>query len=206
MKRYLKFLPLAALTVIMISCAPKAVVKEDISSQAAPAAEAGKEEAKGTVVVPEEKVATETITTQNAKAQEAAPKESAEKYSSLGPGDEITKMAEQTGKLEPVHFDFDKYNIRDEDKETLNKDAKWLKLNSAVRVRIEGHADERGDAEYNLALGEKRAESVKKFLEASGIKISRLSTVSYGKEKPVDPGHTEEAWAKNRRAEFDIQK
>ncbi len=75
---------------------------------------------------------------------------------------------------------------------------------STVKIQIEGHCDERGTAEYNLALGERRANSAKKYLVSLGIPADRLSTISYGKEMPLDPGHNEEAWAKNRRAHFII--
>ncbi|MBI5810746.1 MAG: peptidoglycan-associated lipoprotein Pal [Deltaproteobacteria bacterium] len=126
------------------------------------------------------------------------------KYSALAPGDEVTKSAEAGGALLTIHFDFDKYAVRDEDKPLLEKNARWLKLNSGVKVRIEGHADERGENEYNLALGDKRARSVMNYLGAIGINAGRLSTISYGEEKPVDPGHGEDAWARNRRAEFKI--
>ncbi|MBI5587375.1 MAG: peptidoglycan-associated lipoprotein Pal [Deltaproteobacteria bacterium] len=106
--------------------------------------------------------------------------------------------------LYAVHFDFDKYNIREDDKPVLEKNAKWLNLNKKVTVIIEGHADERGETEYNLALGDKRARSVEKYLEALGVSRDRLATISFGEEKPVDPGHDEAAWSKNRRAEFKI--
>ena len=81
-----------------------------------------------------------------------------------------------------------------------------MKKNSALKVRIEGHCDERGSDEYNLALGERRAKAAMNYLVTLGIADKRLSVISYGKEKPVDPGHDEAAWAKNRRAEFVIQK
>ena len=104
--------------------------------------------------------------------------------------------------LHTIYFDFDRYNIRPQDMELLNSNAEWLRQNPDVMVRIEGHADERGDSEYNLALGEKRAMSVRNYLVDLGIDPQRLYTVSYGEERPADPGHNEEAWAKNRRAEF----
>jgi len=104
--------------------------------------------------------------------------------------------------LQAVHFDFDRYFIRDGDKEKLRNNARWLKKNTGVKITIEGHADERGENEYNLALGEKRAMSVKDYLKSLGVDASRISTVSFGEEKPADPDHNEAAWAKNRRAEF----
>ncbi|MCL5966385.1 MAG: peptidoglycan-associated lipoprotein Pal [Deltaproteobacteria bacterium] len=104
--------------------------------------------------------------------------------------------------FENIHFDFDKSLIREDDKPILRKVADDLKKNLSVKITIEGHCDERGTAEYNMALGERRATSAKKYLEGLGIAADRMSTVSYGKERPLDPGHNEEAWARNRRAVF----
>jgi peptidoglycan-associated lipoprotein len=104
--------------------------------------------------------------------------------------------------LTDVHFDFDKYNIRPGDAEILKKDFEWFKENPGQKARIEGHCDERGTVEYNLVLGQKRADSAKSYLMNLGVDGKLLETVSYGKEKPIDPGHNEEAWAKNRRAHF----
>jgi len=104
--------------------------------------------------------------------------------------------------LADIHFDFDRYDLRAQDRETLSRHAQWLTDNASTRVLIEGHCDERGTVEYNLALGEKRARSAKDFLENYGVSASRLEMVSYGKERPLDPGHDESAWAKNRRASF----
>jgi len=106
--------------------------------------------------------------------------------------------------LKDVHFDFDRYDIRPEDGPVLNENAALLMKSPAVKVQIEGHCDERGTAEYNLALGERRANSTKKYLVSLGVPPDHLSTISYGKEAPLDPGHHEEAWAKNRRAHFVI--
>jgi peptidoglycan-associated lipoprotein len=104
--------------------------------------------------------------------------------------------------LEIVHFAFDRYDITPENRSILKQNAKWLKDNANATVQIEGHCDERGTTEYNLALGERRANAVKSYLIKLGIKKARLSTISYGSERPVDPGHDEAAWAKNRRAAF----
>ena len=103
-----------------------------------------------------------------------------------------------------VRFDFDKYTLSEQARETLADHARKLSENPGVKLLIEGHCDEWGTIEYNLALGEKRAETVKQYLVSYGIDPSRLSTISYGKERPVDPGHNEAAWAKNRRCEFKI--
>ena len=98
-----------------------------------------------------------------------------------------------------IHFDFDKYDIRPEDAAILKENAALLEKNPGAKVQIEGHCDERGTIEYNLALGERRANNTKKYLISLGTPESRISTISYGKERPLDPGHNEEAWAKNRR-------
>jgi len=102
--------------------------------------------------------------------------------------------------LKDIHFDFDKYNIRRGDAEILKGNAAFLKKDPKIMIQIEGHCDERGTVEYNLALGERRANNTKKYLVSLGVSADRISTISYGKEKPLDPGHNEEAWAKNRRA------
>jgi len=107
--------------------------------------------------------------------------------------------------LENIHFDYDKSFIRDDAKPVLGEVAAFMKKNPGAKVQIEGHCDERGTPEYNLALGQRRADSTKKYLVNLGIDGSRLSTISYGEEKPADPGHNEAAWAKNRRAVFDIR-
>jgi len=104
--------------------------------------------------------------------------------------------------LKTVYFDFDSAVLRDDARAILDKDIEWLKANPAVRVQLEGHCDERGTEEYNLHLGERRANSVKGYLAKNGIDAGRLFTISYGEQRPVDPGHNEAAWAKNRRVQF----
>ncbi len=104
-----------------------------------------------------------------------------------------------------VYFDFDTAEIRPEYVPTLRAHAEYLVNSPAARLVIEGHCDERGSREYNIALGERRAEAVKRFLEAEGVSPVQLETVSYGEERPVDLGHNEEAWAKNRRGELVYQ-
>ncbi len=106
--------------------------------------------------------------------------------------------------LKDIHFDFDRYDIRPGDAEILKENAALLLRYPKVRIQIEGHCDERGTNEYNLALGERRANSAKRYLVSLGISEDRISTISYGEERPLDPGHNEEAWAKNRRAHFVI--
>jgi peptidoglycan-associated lipoprotein len=103
---------------------------------------------------------------------------------------------------EDVFFEFDQFVLSDSAKAVLNKKGKWLKDRPNSKALIEGHCDERGSTEYNLALGQKRAEAAMQYILALGINPSRVSTISFGKEQPADPGHNEAAWAKNRRAHF----
>ena len=98
-----------------------------------------------------------------------------------------------------VHFAYNEYNIQDQDKSTLQKQATWLNKYPSVQIAVEGHADERGTREYNLALGARRANAVKEFLVSLGVSTSRLQTVSYGKERPICTESTEDCWAQNRR-------
>ncbi len=105
-----------------------------------------------------------------------------------------------------VFFAFDDFSLTPEAKDILSKDAEYLKAFPAVRLKVEGHCDERGTSEYNLGLGERRAASARSYLVSLGIDGKRLETVSFGKEKPFDLGHTEEAWSKNRRAHFVVIK
>jgi len=102
--------------------------------------------------------------------------------------------------LQDAFFDFDKYNVRDDARAALNADGKLLADNKDVRVMVEGHCDERGTVEYNLALGQKRADAAKDYLVKYGVDAGRLSTISYGKERPFAQGHDETAWSQNRRA------
>lgn len=104
--------------------------------------------------------------------------------------------------LKDIHFDFDRYDLRADARATLKANADWLKANASARVEIEGHCDERGTNEYNLALGAKRAQAAKDYLVTLGIAAGRLSTISYGEELPVCKEKTEECWQNNRRARF----
>ncbi len=104
--------------------------------------------------------------------------------------------------LHDIRFDFDKSDIREDAKPDLEKDAEFLKKYPSIKIVIEGHCDERGSVEYNLALGERRAKAARNYLALLGIAEGRMTTVSYGKELPLDPGHSESAWGKNRRSHF----
>lgn len=105
-----------------------------------------------------------------------------------------------------VFFAFDKSDLSKVSKEQLKKEATWLNAHKDLKITIEGHCDERGTREYNLALGERRAETARKFLEANGIDSSRMDTISYGKERPAIVGHDEAAWSQNRRAVTTLSK
>ena len=106
---------------------------------------------------------------------------------------------------EDIYFEYDRYDLTPEAQALLKKKGTWLRANPGVAVYIEGHCDERGTNEYNLALGDRRAEGAKAFLVDLGVASSRLTTISYGEERPKDPGNDEAAWAKNRRAHFVVE-
>ncbi|MBM4186476.1 MAG: peptidoglycan-associated lipoprotein Pal [Gemmatimonadetes bacterium] len=113
--------------------------------------------------------------------------------------------AEVTAAMQtPIYFDLDQDVIRSDAQATLDQKAAIMQANPALRIRIAGHADERGSDEYNIVLGNKRATSAKRYLEAKGIDPSRIETISYGEERPVDSASDENAWSKNRRDEFQV--
>lgn len=118
--------------------------------------------------------------------------------SESGPTAEIALQQE-------IYFEFDQATLTPDAREILIKNGEWLRINSDISIIIEGHCDERGTNEYNLALGDRRAETVKTFLADLGVQSARLKTISYGEERPADPNHSESAWAKNRRAHFLIR-
>jgi len=116
--------------------------------------------------------------------------------------EEVVPMHDQIAGMEKIYFDFDQFTLSAEARDTLADNAKYLKMNDGIQIVIEGHCDERGSDEYNLALGESRAIAAKNYLVSLGISATRLSVISYGEEKPAVMGSNESAWAKNRRAEF----
>ena len=113
---------------------------------------------------------------------------------------EANRQARDRGWIRDAFFDYDASTLSAEAQEALTQSAAWLRSHPEFRIRIEGHCDERGTEQYNLALGERRAESAAAFLAASGVDRTRIETVSYGEERPFETGSTEEAWAQNRRA------
>lgn len=208
--------------VALAGCGPKNLKTEEISAgaeatdkKAGESAPAGGE---NTTVVPDERPAQEQIQTDTVTSAELSPSADATvsgrsepaqtktEYASAPKEERLSAVASEKGQLFTVYFDFDNYSIRDNDAENLAKNARWLGLNQSVKVIVEGHADERGDEEYNLALGDKRAQSVKRYLNDLGISPERLDVISYGEERPAASGHDEDAWSKNRRAEFVLQK
>jgi peptidoglycan-associated lipoprotein len=116
------------------------------------------------------------------------------------PGIAVTE--ERPSQFDDVRFDFDKSEVKEDGRKTCQTVAAFMKKNPGAKLLIEGHCDERGTSEYNLALGERRATAVMTYLVSLGVPKAALSTVSFGEEKPLDPGHDEGAWAKNRRAHF----
>lgn len=118
--------------------------------------------------------------------------------------EEMAAMAQAAFVNEDIHFAFDSFVLDPEAERILGEKAAWLQENTGVGVQIEGHCDERGTSDYNLALGERRANAVQQYLTVLGVDSGRLSTISYGEEQPLDPGHDEAAWSRNRRAHFVI--
>ncbi len=106
------------------------------------------------------------------------------------------------GYLKDAFFDYNRYEIRQDQRDTLEKDAAWLREHPTVKITVEGHCDERGTAQYNMALGQQRAQAVKDYLVGLGIDSSRIQIISYGNERPFAVGHDEKAWAQNRRDHF----
>jgi peptidoglycan-associated lipoprotein len=181
------------LGLILTGCPKKTVVKEEPSVK--------KEEA---ARLEAERAAKEAREKELARIREEEARKAREEFeksliAKKEPG--IEGEVFQSRLLKDIHFDFDKYDIRPRDAEILNGNAALLSKYPTIKVQIEGHCDERGTNEYNLALGERRANNTKKYLISLGISQDRISTISYGEERPSDPGHNEEAWTKNRRAQ-----
>lgn len=116
-------------------------------------------------------------------------------------GSKADFMAKATDR---VYFALDQYTLSDQSRTSLQGQAAWLKQYPNVRVQVEGNADERGTREYNIALGQRRADSVKTYLSSLGVSTGRIDTISYGKDRPIDPGHGEDAWSQNRNAHTNV--
>ena len=169
------------------SCAKKAVVSEPAVTAAA------EEEAEAMRLAAEEEARARAA---RRALEEKRLREEAGERKELGDREQFLN--------EDIHFEFDKSRLLPEGKKILRRKAKWLRTHHDVSVIVEGHCDERGTNEYNMALGDRRARRAKSFLVDLGIARGRLRTISYGEERPLDPRHNEEAWAKNRRAHFVI--
>lgn len=136
------------------------------------------------------------------RAQAEAERRAAEERAAAAAALLTTQL---TGEVQDmINFDFDRSDIRMEDEANLDRKAAIMTANAAVRLRISGHADDRGSDEYNLALGNRRAESAKRYLVNKGVDGSRINIVSFGEERPLDPASNEDAWTKNRRDEFEL--
>ena len=138
--------------------------------------------------------------------KEAAPAPDTAAQQVVSPEPEETDVMAEGKILNTIYFNYDKSELQPASVEVLKKIGEWLTKNPDKKIRIEGHCDERGTAEYNIALGERRALSAKNYLSTMGISSQNITTLSFGEEKPADPAHNEDAWAKNRRAEFKIVK
>ncbi len=196
LERKWEFIIVAALAaaVTISGCAKRAVVKDETVPQ-----NQAVSEAKPEVKAPPAKADWE----KKWEAMEKARKEKeALAKKNAKPQTSAVASAKEVFEFKDIHFDFDKYNLQDEARAVLDKDAQWLNQNKGAQIKIEGNCDERGTAEYNLALGERRANVAAKYLTDMGIDAKRMKTVSYGFERPLDTGHNEEAWAKNRRDHF----
>lgn len=173
---------------LLTGCPKKTVVKEEPSMKKAEEPMAEREKA----------AKLESEEAKKAKEQEFEKSLVAKKE----PG--IAGEVFESSLLKDIHFDFDKYDIRPREAEILKENAALLMKYPKVKIQVEGHCDERGTNEYNLALGERRANAAKKYLLSLGITTDQISSISYGEEKPLDTGHNEEAWARNRRGHFII--
>jgi peptidoglycan-associated lipoprotein len=185
-------------------CAKKAAMKE--GAAVSHVQEAASQAPAATAVAPvsDDAAAREKALREQALREQALREQAAREAAEKAKRDADAKAAKILDELQiaDIHFDFDKYNLTANSQETLKKAAPAYLKYSNFNLVVEGHCDERGTVEYNLALGEKRANEAAKFLSDLGIVKDRIKTVSYGKEMPLDKGHNEEAWAKNRRAHF----
>ncbi len=187
------------LGLILTGCPKKTMVTEEPSLKRAEELAAEKERA---AKLEAERVGKETREKELAKIREEEARKAQEFEKSLvvkkEPG--IAGEIYESKLFKDIHFDYDKYDIRPGDAEILKENAALLKRFTNVKIQVEGHCDERGTNEYNLALGERRSNSTKKYLISLGVSPDRVSTISYGEERPLDFTSHEEAWAKNRRA------
>ena len=140
--------------------------------------------------------------TAKSKAEIAAMRKAAADKAAAEKAKELERLLAEASAVKNIHFAFDRYDLNAEARNTLGGLADWLSKQGSWVVTIEGHCDERGTAEYNMALGERRAEAAAAYLASLGISKDRITTISYGEERPLDPRSNEDAWAKNRRGHF----
>ncbi len=182
-----------AVALIFVCCAKKPVQKEVQKKPAVEKQEKGIEKVKKV----QEETAKETIEGKELEEKEVKEAELVEEKA--GPTEEEMEILKKR-----IHFAFDSADLTEDSRLILKKKAKVLLKYPNIKVVIEGHCDERGTNEYNLALGERRAKAAYEYLILLGVDADRMKIISYGEERPLDPGHNEEAWAKNRRDEFRI--
>lgn len=213
MKKSITITILLAAALLLIGCPKKTTIVTEEAKVEAPDVKA-ESEAKARAEA-EAKVREEAETKAREEA-EARAREEAEAKAEAKERAEAEEKKEVRAKIktgakealifEDIHFDLDMYTIKESDREILNTLADWLLKNKGVKIEIEGHADDRGDHEYNLALGERRATGAREYLITLGVDAARISTISYGEEMPLCLDPVEDCWWKNRRAHFNIQK
>ena len=192
MKRFL--VVALILSFAAFGCAKKEAVKQTDDTQQQQTSQTGQEKADSAKKDGEKP-----------NGQQAAKVESKDMPKDMHP-DASGKVEEISDMFDDIHFDFDKYDIKESGKPALKKVADYLIKNNNTKLLVEGHCDDRGTNEYNLGLGDRRAKSTKDYLSASGVKASRIEVISFGEEKPLCNEQNEGCWAKNRRAHFVILK
>ncbi len=177
---------LSALSVLLLAFAVGCAKKELVKSTDAASGAAATQPPAETQVAPPGPITTETMKPEETQTAMAG----------------VAATQERPSEFPDIHFDFDQSFIREDAKPVLKEVADYLKADRGASILIEGHCDERGTPEYNIALGERRAQSAKSYLVSLGVNPDAVSTVSFGEEKPIDLGHDEVAWERNRRAHF----
>ena len=202
MKRNRMIYTALAVLIVIVMFVPACQQKKRISSQ--PTMTTSEEEAQRRA---QEEARQKELERQKAIEEDTLQEEGVEEAGLSEEMEKERKLTEQAVfENEDIHFEFDSILLSPQAQEILRKKAQWLRENPRVRVVIEGHCDNRGTNEYNLALGDRRAHSAKVFLIDLGIDETRMQTLSFGEERPLDPGDNEQAWARNRRAHFVITK
>ena len=201
MKRLRLIYPALVLIITLVMFVPSCQQKKKITSLP-PTSATAEEEAERKA---EEEARQKELERQRAIEEETLKEESVKEAGLSGEMETERKVTERSVfENDDIHFEFDSLRLNPEAQVILRKKAQWLRANPTVTVSIEGHCDNRGTNEYNLALGDRRAHSAKTFLIDLGIAESRLQSISFGEERPLDPGENEDAWARNRRAHFVI--